>query len=364
MMHKETVKLVIATPLYPPDIGGPATYTVQLEEELPKQGIDVQVVSFTASRRFPKGMSHIHFAWQLFKATAKTDAVLAQDPISVGLPTALVCKLRRCHFLIRMPGDYAWEQSRQRFGVTDSIDNFQTKRYGWRVELLRTLQQWVTRQADKVVTPSEYFSRLVRGWGTRTDTVVTVYNGLRFIPPAQVEKPAGKVLVTAGRLVPWKGFAKLTAVLPELPDWHLYIIGTGPEKERILAAAKAANVAERVHLLGSLPREEVIGWCKVADAFVLNTSFESFSFQVVEAMDTGVPVIATNVGSLPELISDGIEGVLVSPNDIEDLVAALKSIEAKPEIWQRRTQAARVKARQFSVENTATRMAALIKNMI
>ena len=80
------MKLVIATPLYPPEIGGPATYSRLLEEGLPMKGIEVELVKFSEVRHLPKLIRHYVYYRQVLKAARRADAVLALDPVSVGLP--------------------------------------------------------------------------------------------------------------------------------------------------------------------------------------------------------------------------------------------------------------------------------------
>ncbi|MEM9336984.1 MAG: glycosyltransferase family 4 protein [Patescibacteria group bacterium] len=346
-------KLTIATPLYPPDIGGPATYTKLLEDALPKYGVEVEVVSFGKSRHLPKGISHLHFFWRVLRSVARTDVVLAQDPVSVGLPTMFAAKLKRKKFVIRMPGDYAWEQSVQRYQVSDTIDDFQTKRYGFRVELLRSVQVFVSKRADAIITPSDYFKRLVSGWGIDLEQISTVYNGIDLSqPPTYIEKPTEKTMVTAGRLVPWKGMPVLLKVLQQLPGWRLKIIGEGPQQSALEAMVAEQRLSDRVDFLGKLPRSDVLGWCKVADAFVLNTYFESFSFQIAEAMMAGSAIVTTKIGSLPELITNGEQGVLVEPDDISAIVDAVSSTVESPQLWQQRKDSAQEKAKAFTLENT------------
>ena len=355
--------LTIATPLYPPDIGGPATYTKLLESELPKREVMVKVVSFGGSRHLPKGIRHIHYFFRLFQAAKGSDALLAQDPVSVGLPALLAARLRRITFIIRMPGDYAWEQAVQRFGVDDSIDEFQHKHYGVRVEWLRSLQKFVSKRAAHVITPSNYFKKLVAGWGISESKLVTIYNGVDFTEqPTFLEKPAVPTMVSAGRLVPWKGMEMLIEILPKLPDWELRILGDGPERAYLEAKANTLGVKTRVHFMGALPHKELLGWCKVADAFVLNTQFESFSFQVVEAMMCGVPVVTTTVGSLPELITSGQEGILIAPNDDKAFIEAIKSTVAEPELWNERTERAQEKAVEFSIDKTVDKVEQLLRS--
>ena len=177
------MKLLLATGIYPPDIGGPATYAVLLEKEFPKKGIDVDVVTYGpagVSRSFPKGLRHFIFFLKCYLAALKSNIVLAQDTISAGLPALFAARLSGKKFIIRVPGDYVWEQSVQRFGVKDSIDDFQYKKYGWRVEFLRSIQKFVVNNADIVITPSKYFGNLVSKWVKDPSKIHVIYNGIEL----------------------------------------------------------------------------------------------------------------------------------------------------------------------------------------
>jgi glycosyltransferase involved in cell wall biosynthesis len=291
----------------------------------------------------------------------KADLIFAQDVASVGLPALIAAKLLGKPFFVRVPGDYAWEQSTQRFMVTDSIDEFQKKKYGRRIEFLRSIQKLVTKNADQVITPSNYFRALVTGWGVSQDKISTIYNGVNLeIEPELVTKPAPLTIVTAGRLVPWKGFYTLIEMMRELPSWHLVIIGEGPERAKLEALIKELHLESRIELVGNVSREEVFGWCRAADVFVLNTHFESFSYQIVEAMHAGVPVITTTVGSLPELLTDKREGLLVTPDDTSAIVAGVKSVVTDKLLWQTRTRAAIEKAETFSIATTVKQLCQLL----
>ena len=125
---KKNVTLLIATGLYPPDIGGPATYARMLEEKLPKHNVDVDVLAFGMVRHLPKVIRHFAFAFLLFKKAKHADIVYALDPISVGLPAWVVSFLRRKPFIIRLGGDYAWEQGQQRFGLKEYLDEYTANR--------------------------------------------------------------------------------------------------------------------------------------------------------------------------------------------------------------------------------------------
>ena len=346
------MRLVVATPLYPPEIGGPATDAAAIAAALAQKGNDVIVVPLSRTPHLPKGIRHLAYAYLLWKAARNARAIVAFDLVSIGVPAALVARFRGVPLIVRAPGDYAWEQGTQRFGVRDSIDAFQTKSYGIVVEFLRSAQRFAVKSAVLVIAPSDYFKDLMSGWGIAPERLIRIYLGINFSDQVQLPQsvPAGNVIFSLGRFVPWKGFSMLIRLLTSMPDWHLVIAGDGPLRGALEREARDLEVIERVTFTGALPRAEALGWYRSADAFVLNTSFESFSFQVLEAMESGTPIIATKIGSLPELVTDGVEGVLLTPDDASAFRAALESTQKEPHVWKNRTEAARRKAATFSIE--------------
>jgi glycosyltransferase involved in cell wall biosynthesis len=347
------MRILIATGIYPPDIGGPATYSKLLNDELPKRGVGVSVLSFGEVRQLPKIVSHIAYFFKAAVRSRKADIIFAQDTVSVALPAMLVAKLLRKRFFVRVPGDYAWEQAVQRFGVTDTIDAFQEKRYDRKTERLRSIQRLVVNAADTVITPSLYFKQLVSKWVREPQKVICIYNGIDL---SDIPSPTGsfvpKTIVSAGRLVPWKGFIGLMKALKELPGWKLSIAGEGPMRKELENAAAELGVADRVEFEGQIPRSELIALIQRSEIFVLNTSFESFSFQVVETMAAGTPVIATNIGNLAEIVNDEGSGLLVAPDDVPAIVSSINRLSSDKGLRARLVAEAKKKAAQFSIERT------------
>ncbi len=358
-----TNRILIATGIYPPDIGGPATYTKLLEEELPKRRFLVGHLAFTDFRKKPKIIRHLYYFWNCWKLIKGFDFVYAQDPASVGLPALIAARLRGKKFFIRVAGDYAWEQSAQRFGVKDTIDDFQKNKYGLKVEFLRKIQKFVVGQADLVITPSKYFQQLVGGWVKNPEKVQVIYNGINLLASSgQQVASKDKTILSAGRLVPWKGFDVLIEIMKELPDWRLVIVGDGPERANLQLLITNYQLQDQIQLAGAVSREELEKYLSKASVFVLNTSFESFSFQVVEAMNAGVPIVATKIGSIPELIEDGREGIIVQPNNKEQIIAAIKKIDSDPLFRESITENAKKKAGKFSIERTVNNLVELISH--
>lgn len=358
------LKILVTTGIYPPDIGGPATYSKLLKDELPKYGAEAEILSYGAVKHLPKGISHLVYFFKVLKLSQKADFIYAQDTVSVGLPSALVAKLTGKKFVLRVPGDYAWEQSVQRFGVKESVDEFQNKKYSFRVEFLRTLQKLTANLADLVITPSAYFKSLVAKWVKDPAKVKLIYNGIAFGQQTVLPWPGReKVLVSAGRLVPWKAFSFLVDLMQDLPDYKLEIYGHGPELGNLQEKIKILGLNDRVFLKGQVAREEMLAVLAKSFVFIFNSSFESFSFQIVEAMNAGTPVIAANIGNLEEIIETGKEGLLVELNNKTDFLEALKRVSQDAEFVETIIKNAQVKSQTFSIEKSLGLLVSALENL-
>ena len=349
------MKILIATGLYPPESGGPATYAKFLEDELPKQGVEVIVLPFKVVRAWPPGVRHVLYFLHCARAARGVAVVYAQDTVSVGLPAALAARAMGVTFVVRVPGDYAWEQGRQRFGVVEEIDAFQHGRYGWRVELLRRLQRFVVRRAARVVVPSRYMQGVVSGWVNDPTKIICIYSSVALPVPHEdpPQRPAGFLVVTTARLVPWKGIDRLIEVVARESAWSLVVVGDGPERASLEGVAQQLRVRDRVQFVGQLPRAQALGWVAAADVFVLNSTYEGLSYLLVETASLGVPVIATRIGGNPEIIEDEETGLLVPSQDNEALHAALLRVQRNPEEARRMARAGMARVTQHFASTSA-----------
>jgi L-malate glycosyltransferase len=128
----------------------------------------------------------------------------------------------------------------------------------------------------------------------------------------------------SGRLDPVKNFDLMVKVflycLRNDSHFKLLVIGDGPEKERIENLCKSVNIQKHVFLAGK--KDEVLPYLRALDVFLLTSHREQMPMTILEAMAVGIPVVASEVGEIPHMIDDGIDGFLVSPN-------------MAPEIWSR-----------------------------
>ncbi len=351
------MKILLATGIYPPSIGGPATYAKILSDELPPRGVDVKVCSFDTFRRYPKIIRHFLYFLYVCLNTSGCKIVYALDPVSVGLPALFAARLLRKKFVMRIGGDYAWEQSMMKYGITDTLDIFIHKRYGWRVRLLKGIQKYTACRARFIITPSEYLKGIIVAWGVPASSVVVINNFVNSqkISPVSREELRSRfgwnttVIVSAGRLIPLKGFEGLLRTLQRLDaKYHLIIVGSGPLEQKLHQSIQDKNLSDRVKLLPSIKQDLLFDYMRAADVFILNTSSEGFSNTLIEAMAQEVPVVATRPGSNSELIAHGKSGLLFEFDNVPEMKAMIETVCTDARLAQTCTQNAKASLFRFN----------------
>jgi glycosyltransferase involved in cell wall biosynthesis len=215
--------------------------------------------------------------------------------------------------------------------------------------------QWLDRLAlhfvDRVVVVSESMLGLR---GVRTlRRVSVVRNGIDVAGPQEamprVRADTGKVLIgAAGRLSAEKGFHFLIEAFSLVRraglDAQLTIVGEGPERGRLERIIDQTGLADHVRLPGF--RDDMQGFLYDIDVFVLSSLTEGAPMSVLEAMRAGTPIVATEVGGIPEMLEFGRAGLLVKPGDVVGLANAIGVVRGNAEETRRRTERAQDRVKE------------------
>lgn len=233
-------------------------------------------------------------------------------------------------------------------GIDSWIGMFATR--GTRVKLIRTRhlniplkRSWhnfVHYAYDRVITCGEVMrDRLINDCGFSPEQLVSIPTGIDFDAfhpmrrreEVRVELGAtretflvlmvGIVRSVKGHDLALKAFAEFRAIWP---DACLVIAGDGPKLSESLVLAEKLGIAQNVAFLGF--RDDIADLMNAADVLLLSSRSEGIPQAVTQAMGTGLPVVATAVGGVPELISDGMTGILVPPNDAESMSIGLMRV--------------------------------------
>lgn len=209
--------------------------------------------------------------------------------------------------------------------------------------LQRLLKRLTSRWLAAHVAVSDSSAReMERLAGLPSGTVRTIHNGLAPVE-RQPRRGAGSLLGAAGRFVPQKGFDVLLRALAELPQASLLLVGDGPERPRLERLVDELGLRDRVELTGW--RTDAAALLSAVDAVVVPSRAEPFGLVALEAMSAGLPVVASAVDGLVEVVTDGVTGLLVPPDDPHLLAEALARVlvdrELSRSLGERGREAAR-----------------------
>lgn len=197
--------------------------------------------------------------------------------------------------------------------------------------LLRLVNRWLINDADRVIAISSDTKRQAEHWYRISRPIQVVNYGFRR--NAAADRPRAPRndrtfrLIAVGRLVERKGFNYLIEALALLPaEVELVLIGDGPCEDALRRLAADRGVASRIRLLGYQSRAAIYDQLREADCYVLPSLHEGLGIVVQEAMDAGLPVVATNHGGQVDLIREPRNGLLVPPGDAGALARAIERL--------------------------------------
>lgn len=224
----------------------------------------------------------------------------------------------------------------------------------------RAIRFFLERSASVIVLSGRW-ARWVREHAPAAN-VECIPNPVAMPPPRETREP-GALIAFTGRCVPGKGVRELVEaaarVVPMIPNLRLEMAGEG-DLQDLERRAAAYGIRGHVHLHGWLPaaaRDELLAR---ADVFVLPSHAEGLPMSLLEAMAAGCAVIATPVGGIPDIVVDGVNGLLVPPRDPESLGRALLRLLSDPALARRLGEAARETVQsRFTAEQALARMESL-----
>ncbi|MEF2277263.1 glycosyltransferase family 4 protein [Deinococcus sp. YIM 134068] len=230
---------------------------------------------------------------------------------------------------------------------------------------VRPLVRATLARADRVVTLSPHLSADVTAIAP-TARVLAVRNGIALTPaPPRRDRPPQVLFL--GVLVERKnplGLLRAWARVERPPGARLRLAGDGPLRPAVEALVAELGLADSVELLGWVDAERSARLLEETDILVLPSYFEGQPLALIEGMARGVALVSTHVGGIPDLIENGVSGLLVPPGDDDALAAALAPLLADGELRRRLGDAAYEHARQeFNIEHTWHQLDALYREL-
>jgi colanic acid/amylovoran biosynthesis glycosyltransferase len=227
--------------------------------------------------------------------------------------------------------------------------------------------------ARVIITETDYSEKFLRErFPERADRVHRIYNGLNLAEFGRANFSSDPPLIVAiGRLIPKKGFANLIRAcalrVEHGKSFRCEIFGEGPLENQLCAQIEESGLKKLVQLPGAKPQHELRERLAGASVFVLPSvpeaqgGMDNLPTVIMEAMATGLPVVSTRIGGIPEMVVDNETGFLAQPDDPVALADAIEKVISDRSLWQRLGRAGYERAQTlFSIEKNVRELCALI----
>ncbi len=333
------MKILIATGIFVPEVGGHSTYVRHLADGLSSKGCQVTVMcysdkssysfdqdfSFAVHRvvRQPEKLKNYwHYGRQLLTAIKDHDLIYLTDTLSVGWLVWLITRFWRRPYLVRISGDVIWEkwleEREEKVRLVDFYQQGLFKQKRWLFYAVRM----IVRGADKIIFNARQLKNLwLRYYNLPEERVVTIYNPLPSIRSVSFgHRPE---IFYAGRLSALKNIDLLLRAFAalEIEDLHLVIIGQGPRLKSLQNLAKELGIDHKVEWLPSLPQEELWQRLEQGRGLVLPTLTDISPNIIGEAVVRKYPFLLTRENFLPFAVPPQL---LIDIDDVEGLAQKLR----------------------------------------
>lgn len=335
MRYTVRVKVTLATGIYPPDIGGPATYVRELAHALQDLQVQVQVVTYGSGTsgddrfpviRVPKGFLPVvrwfRFARVLKKHAADADIIYAFSSVSVGMPL-WIAHLKEPKKILRLGGDFRWERYTDKGGTLDLEEWYE------REERYHGAMNGLLKTFDHIVFSTGFQEQLYEQVYRALPLHNVIENALPSGSPAAHAKRDPFRLLFLGRFVPFKNIGSLLHAVSLMPGVTLTLAGDGPLLPAIRKSVRKLGIEERVTVLppqrGDAKKETFRGH----DLLVIPSYTDISPNAALEARSEGLPVLLTEKNGLSRVLSEGmVIRRLRTPRDIQ---AAVEEVRANYE---------------------------------
>ena len=377
------MKILITVGIYPPDIGGPASFVPKIAKLLKENECEVTVICLSNEKILD------HEPYKVIRILRNQNLVIrwiktvfnmiaygrdAELIFVNGLPMeAYIANLFLRKKLIRkIVGDWAWERGRNKGITNDSFDEFQKNKHNLHLEIAKFSRGWTATKSDLVITPSMHLKEVVKNWGVLENNLKVIYNGTKIQPI--IEKQGNEVLhfLTVGRLAPWKNIDKIIHAMALLNNkgfnFIFNIVGSGPLDEKLKKLVTDLKLEKKIFFLGQKNTDELNKIYLKSDIYIQASGYEGLPHVILEAINFNLSIISTPIGGTNEILLNGKNGWVLNlkedkaPDefDLQELIKYV--VESKAEDKEKILSAKNYIIHNFDEEKNLSKYIQLLKS--
>ena len=319
------MNILITVGIFPPDIGGPASFVPKISNFLVENGHNVKIIclSEVGNNHIEDNLDVIRIRrsnnlpirwlktiYQIVKNGRNSDLIFVNG---LGVESAIAALMLKKKLIRKIVGDPVWERAYNQKKTSESFDEFQNNKHSFLIEVQKLLRNWSVNSAEVVITPSDHLKNFVSELGFNNE-ILKINNGVEItdIKRTNVHKADINLLIIS-RLVIQKNINIVIEAMELLDNKNvkLSIIGEGGEFNKLEGVIHELNLQNRVQLLGKIDNNKISQFLLTADIFIQASDYEGLPHSVLEAINYEIPILSTEVGGCRDLLNDGERGFII-----------------------------------------------------
>ncbi len=317
--------ILITVGIFPPDIGGPASFVPKIAKYLINKGHNVKIICLSDKEDLTyknelnviriNRSSPIIFRWlktivKIYSNSKNSDLIFVNG---LGTETAIANLFIRKKVIRKIVGDPVWERVYNKNLIDESFDDFQENNHGLFITLQKMIRNWSINKSNLIITPSQHLKNFLDKIGFDKNIFV-INNGVNIEQHNKVVLENNIIqLLVVSRLVSQKNIDSIIKAVKVMENENiiLNIVGDGSEINNLKLLVKKYELDKKINFIGKIENTKLNEYLKNADIFIQASNYEGLPHSILEAMNFEIPILSTDVGGCSVLLNKGERGYIL-----------------------------------------------------
>jgi len=317
--------ILITVGIFPPDIGGPASFVPKISKYLINKGHNIKIICLSdkehldykdefsvirINRNLPIISRWIKTIVKIYNASKKSDLIFVNG---LGTEATIANLFSRKKVIRKIVGDPVWERVYNKKLINESFDDFQENKHGIFISLQKIIRNWSINKSNLIITPSQHLKTFINKIGV-DNKILVINNGVT------IQETNNKVfqnriiqLLVISRLVTQKNIDSIIKAVKVMENEGiiLNIVGDGSEINNLKNLVENYELEEKVNFIGKIENAKLNEYLSNADIFVQASNYEGLPHSILEAINYEIPILSTEVGGCSVLLNKGERGYII-----------------------------------------------------
>ena len=320
------MNILITVGIFPPDIGGPASFVPKIANHLINIDNKVKIICLADEENLLleddldvlriKRSTYLPIRWfktisLIIKYGRKSDILFVNG---LGVEAAIANLYLRKKIVRKIVGDPVWERFYNKKSTSETFDDFQNQKHNLNVRIQKLTRNWSISSSEVVITPSDHLKEFINRTNPKTE-VLKINNGVEISEFKRSKTPLHEFnILINSRLVVQKNIHFVIEAMGSIKNLNvnLKIIGEGGEFERLEDLITNLNIQNKVKMIGKVENNLISEYLKTSNLFIQASDYEGLPHSILEAINYEVPILSTEVGGCKDLLDNGDRGFIIS----------------------------------------------------